>query len=298
MDEIQEDNRKIMEEIRRSTLEIGLNIKEDETLQSADMLIYGKVIIYRGNITCLEEKRYSRITCTTNDQLPGLGNIMSTVATNCLTVAHYSKSPLNAIVNYNWLGNFAISLLALHNNPAFRCSSEKMTEDKNIMKDKSCRIVLLYLDPTLGRICGISLTRFHIRMYPDPLTESLTFWKAVYEGTYDFDIKKLCTTFGNPRLCKYNSNHFNKLLEDPNSINVPKGLSAQNLLKGEIKMALQRRPDLVKHEIIKDALSFSGAQEGSFVRSLSGIKPCFPRFLSEFRAATYFGLTDSIIGLF
>lgn len=94
IEEIQEDNRKIMEEIRRSTLEIGLKIKEDETLQSADMLIYGKVIIYRGNITCLEEKRYSRITCTTNDQLSGLGNIMSTVATNCLTVAHYSKSPL------------------------------------------------------------------------------------------------------------------------------------------------------------------------------------------------------------
>lgn len=56
IEEIQDDNRKIMEEIRASTLEIGLLIKEDETLQSADMLIYGKVIIYRGNITCLEEK--------------------------------------------------------------------------------------------------------------------------------------------------------------------------------------------------------------------------------------------------
>lgn len=69
IEEIQQDNERIMEEIRRSTLDIGLKIKEDETLQSTDMLIYGKVIIYRGNITCLEEKRYSRITCTTNDQL-------------------------------------------------------------------------------------------------------------------------------------------------------------------------------------------------------------------------------------
>lgn len=56
--EVQDDNEKIMDAIRRSTLAIGLKIKEDETLQSADMLIYGKVIIYRGNITCLEEKRY------------------------------------------------------------------------------------------------------------------------------------------------------------------------------------------------------------------------------------------------
>lgn len=54
IEEIQQDNERIMEEIRRSTLDIGLKIKEDETLQSTDMLIYGKVIIYRGNITCLE----------------------------------------------------------------------------------------------------------------------------------------------------------------------------------------------------------------------------------------------------
>lgn len=204
----------------------------------------------------MKKKRYSRITCTTNDQLPGLGNIISTVATNCLTVAHYSKSPLNAIMNYNWLGNFAISLLALH-NPALRCSPGKVTKKKDLMKDEFCRVGLLYLDPILGGICGTSLTRFHIRMYPDPLTESLTFWKAVSEGTYDYQLKKLCASFGNPRLCNYNPDHFAKLLEDPNSINVPKGLSAQNLIKGEIKSALQKRPDLVKHEIIKDALSFS-----------------------------------------
>lgn len=168
------------------------------------MLIYGKVIIYRGNITRLEEKRYSRITCTTNDQLPRLGNIMSTVATNCSTVAHYSKSALNAIMSCNWLGNFAISLLALH-NPALRCSSEKVVDNKNMMKDRSCQIGLLNLDPTLGGICGTSLTRFHIRMFPDPLTESLTSWKAVYEGTYDYEIKKLCKAFGNPKLYQYNS---------------------------------------------------------------------------------------------
>lgn len=191
-----------MDAIRESTLAIGLKIKEDETLQSADMLIYGKVIIYRGNITCLEDQRYSRITCTTNDQLPGLGNIMSTVATNCLTVAHYSKSPTNAIVNYNWLGNFVVSLLALH-NPALRCAPEKVVKNKGMMNDFKCRIELLYLDPSLGGICGTSLTRFHIRMFPDPLTESLAFWKKVYNGTNNHVLKKLCGAFGNPRLCRY-----------------------------------------------------------------------------------------------
>lgn len=98
---IMKNNEVIINRIRDATASIGLRINEDETLQAADMLIYGKNIMYRGNFTCLEEKRFSRITCTTNDQLPSLSNILSTVSTNCLTVSHYSKSPKNAMVHYN-----------------------------------------------------------------------------------------------------------------------------------------------------------------------------------------------------
>lgn len=67
------NNEVIVDSIRRATQRIELRINEDETLQAADMLVYGKSIVYRGNFTCLEEKRYSRITCTTNDQLPCFG---------------------------------------------------------------------------------------------------------------------------------------------------------------------------------------------------------------------------------
>lgn len=261
------------------------------------MLIYGKVIVFRGNITCLEEKRYSRVTCTTNDQLPSFGNIMSTVATNSLTVAHYSKSPKNAIVTYNWLANFAISLLALH-NPALRCAPSKITKDPKMMDDYLCRIGLIYLDPSLGGISGTCLTRFHNRMFPDPITESLVFWKMVYEGTNHAQISRLCLSFGNPRQCTYKGSQLAKLLEDPASLNLPKGLSAQNLIKGEIKSALQRNPRSIKYEIIRDAVSYSATQEAPFLRFLASIKPCFPRFLSELRASSYFGLADSIVGLF
>lgn len=137
--DIQQNNKSIMKEIRILTVAIGLMINEDETLQSADMLIYGKVIMYRGNIICLEEKIYSRITCTTNDQLP---NTVSTVATNCLTVVHYSKSPLNVIVS--WLGNFAISLLTLH-NPALRCTPSKIVKDPKMMEDRLIQIEVSYI---------------------------------------------------------------------------------------------------------------------------------------------------------
>lgn len=94
---------------------LGLIINKDETLQSADFLIYGKVPIFRGNIKGIESKRWARVTCVANDQMPTLANTLSTINSNALTVAHFSTSFLNAIIHYNFLGNFARNLLELHN---------------------------------------------------------------------------------------------------------------------------------------------------------------------------------------
>lgn len=295
--QVVQNNNVIMSAIRSSTLRIGLLINEDETLQATDMLIYGKVIIYRGNITSLDEKRYSRITCTTNDQLPSLGNILATVATNCLTVSHFSKSPLNPIVNYNWLGNFVLSILELH-NPALRCRPVDLVSDYKIYTSKDFRIAALYLDPSIGGISGMSLTRFHLRMFPDPVAESLSFWKIISKTTKDTSICNLALSMGNPQVMVYQRKHFAKLIEDPSSLNLPKGLSAQNLIKGEIKQTLYNDPSVIKHEIIREAVRYAKASEDKFLTFLESITPCFPRFISEFRSASYFGMTDGVMGLF
>ncbi|XP_030758027.1 uncharacterized protein LOC115883759 [Sitophilus oryzae] len=114
------NNNDIMRHIFEGTKKLGLIINKDEALQTTDFLIYGKIPIYRGNIKGLETKRWSRVTCVTNDQLPTLANTLSTISTtNALTIAHFSTSPSNAIVHYNFLGNFGRNLLNLH-NPALR----------------------------------------------------------------------------------------------------------------------------------------------------------------------------------
>lgn len=292
------NNEVIMARIRDKTFSIGLSINEDETLQSADMLIYGKNIVYRGNMTCLEEKRYSRITCTTNDQLPSLGNILSTVSTNCLTVAHYSKSPLNAIDSYNWLGNFACTILTLH-NPALRSSpADAIGHIYHKANKRLFRILVLYLDPSLGGISGIALTRFHIRMFPDPITESLSFWKIVHDTSEDPDVKKIARQVGTPHLLSYTAEHFNKLLEDPTSLNLPRGMSSLNLIKEEIRKLMILHREDIKNEIVHQSLNYIHSYEEAFTEYLATISPCFPRFLSEFKSATFHGLTESIIGLF
>lgn len=58
-----QNNEVIMYRIRTGTKKIGPLINGDETLQSSDMLIYSKNILFRGNMTCLEEKKLSRVMC-------------------------------------------------------------------------------------------------------------------------------------------------------------------------------------------------------------------------------------------
>jgi Mononegavirales RNA dependent RNA polymerase len=93
------NNSMIMESIENGTTKIGLIINRDEMITSADYLNYGKVPIFRGNIQCLESKRWSRMTCVTNDQLPSLSNILSTIGTNALTVSHFSTSTVSLAVS-------------------------------------------------------------------------------------------------------------------------------------------------------------------------------------------------------
>ena len=53
------NNQRIMDRIYEGARKIGLTINKDETIQSADLLIYGKVPIYRGNMMPLEINFYN-----------------------------------------------------------------------------------------------------------------------------------------------------------------------------------------------------------------------------------------------
>lgn len=198
------------------------------------MLIYSKNILFRGNMTCLEEKKLSRVMCVTNDQLPTMANTMSTVSTNCLTMAHFSPDPLNAIVSYNWLGNLVRNIVDRHNT-ALRSGIGLILKDKLKLNADSIqyKIAALYLDPSFGGVCGMALTRFQIKMFPDPNTESLSFWKIIYRyrSTESPILRNLASRIGNPKINKNRDDHFDKLLEDPKSLNLFRGLSAMNLVK-------------------------------------------------------------------
>ncbi|AMK09277.1 RNA-dependent RNA polymerase [Pararge aegeria rhabdovirus] len=292
------NNQRIMGNIIKGTERLGLIINQSETIRSADYLNYGKVPIFRGKIMGLESKRWSRVTCVSNDQLPSIGNIMSTVSSNALSVGYFSESPINAISHYNFIGNLTLEVLSIH-NPATKCALEKKLAPREVKYYLSLhyRILLLYLDPSLGGICGVSLTRFLIRSFPDPLTEGLSFWKGIYPHL-NRGLQGLIYKIGNPQLCPYSRTHFPKLLENPLALNLKHGVNPVQVIKDEIKKSLIRGCDKIQNHIVRHAVIHSRDEEQPLYAFLESITPRFPRFLSEYKASTYLGMTEGLVGLF
>nr|WNV51541.1 RNA-dependent RNA polymerase [Infectious hemorrhagic syndrome virus] len=292
---IAENNGVIMDAIERGTNKLGLIINNDETIQSADFLTYGKIPIFRGNIRCLEGKRWSRVTCVTNDQLPNLSNVLSSVSTNALTVSHFDISPLNAMRQYCFFGCFALKLVSMH-NPALRGSHESRL-GFDISTDSTIAATL-FLDPSLGGASGMSLTRFLMRMFPDPVTEGLAFWKVVYNNTDVSWVKRLCAKAGHPKLAKGEMNNIGKLIENPSALNLKKETSAISIIKNEVKRFLYDKCIDFGNKVISAAIEETREEEPYLDNFLASIYPLFPRFLAEFKAASFLGITDSLVSLF
>lgn len=294
LDGLVRNNQVVMDSIEAGTKKLGLTINQDETVQSADFLTYGKIPIFRGNLMGLETKRYSRVACITNDQVPTLGNIIGSVATNCLTVAHSDTDSKEPIRQYVWFGSMVRNLIEFH-NPSLR---RPMKEVTNLRNQAGYFASVLFLDPSLGGICGTSLSRFLIRGFPDPLTEGLAFWKVVHDQIENPELARTIRKFGSPKIQNFEVSHIDKLVESPTSLNIKRGLSPTSLIKEEIKKTFFERVDTIKNELVRDAVYYSKTEEGPMRIFLLGMKPVFPRLLAEFRAATFIGVTDSVVGLF
>ncbi|APF32078.1 RNA dependent RNA polymerase [Caligus rogercresseyi rhabdovirus] len=297
MQTLVENTRVIIRAIRSGAARLGLIIKEEETLQSFNLHIYGKVVSLNGCVLGLETKRTSRITSATNDQIPSLGSVMASATTNVLTVSHYDSSPVDPILMFNFFGNMTRRVVELH-SPALRAPMYGVSKTDPLLESREYKWASLFLDPTLGGISGCSLTRFLMRLFPDPLTESLSFWKKIHEGTSSSALREFAKVVGNPRLKHYVESDFPKLLENPSGLNLVHSISAQTILKEEVKRHMRENGSSFKNEIIRDATVYSTTNTDTLNLFLARVEPCFPRFASEFKSATYLGIADSLVGLY
>ncbi|AJR16768.1 RNA polymerase [Zahedan rhabdovirus] len=295
---IWENNQTIMDRIRKATGKLGLKINEDEVVTSAELLIYGKVPVYRGKVIPLETKRWSRVSTVTNDQIPNFANSIAGGTTAALSVSQHSEDPIEILYQHNFFGAFCGAMLSLFNpitgaDPIrYHCT--------DFDKRREFFVRLLYKDPSVGGVCGTNLLRFFLSRFPDPVTESLTWWRLMYDNTEDHVIRRIAVECGNPRLGTQTLEAQTRLLEDPTSLNIPSGLSSNTMIKNKVKEGLLdlARTERLENRLVKESLLYTDHYHEQFVSWLLSIRPVFPRFLSEFYTGTYFRIAEGIVSVF
>nr|QMP82217.1 RNA-dependent RNA polymerase [Lepidopteran rhabdo-related virus OKIAV3] len=290
-------NNNIIKNIELGIARMGMNLNKDETMQSADYLVYGKIPIFRGQIFGLEPKRWSRVNTVSNDQVPTLGNILSSASSNALAVSMYASSPISCIYHYNFVGHFVLFMTDLYN---VILEETKLNMITNMTYDQQSLhfTKILYLDPSLGGIGGTSLTRFIMRGFPDPITEGLSFWKFLYGNVTEAIQKSLCIRFGEPELTHPTTSNFSKLIENPQSLNLKKGFDGTSYIKKQVREALFKNRHQIKNNGFRSALTHNMSTNQQFLNYLSTIRPLFPRFLANLYESTWYGLVESFIRLF
>ncbi|YP_142354.1 L protein [Lyssavirus mokola] len=295
LENISKNAMSIYRAIEDGASKLGLIIKKEETMCSFDFLIYGKTPLFRGNILVPESKRWARVSCISNDQIVNLANIMSTVSTNALTVAQHSQSLVKPMRDFLLMSVQAIYHYLLF-SPIIKDRVYKVlnSKDDDFLLAMS-RII--YLDPSLGGVSGMSLGRFPIRQFSDPVSEGLTFWKEIWLSSSETWIHHLCQEAGNPDLGDRSLESFTRLLEDPTTLNIRGGASPTILLKEAIRKALYDEVDRVENSEFREAIILSKTHRDNFILFLKSIEPLFPRFLSELFSSSFLGIPESIIGL-
>lgn len=93
---------------------------------------------------------------------------------------------------------------------------------------------LLFLDKSIGGYTGISPTRFLIRQYPDPKTESFSFWRLLLDH-FSKSVKLIASKAWNPVVKKRRPGWIRELAENPAGLSIEGGSNIENIFKQEGK---------------------------------------------------------------
>ncbi|AZL49346.1 RNA-dependent RNA polymerase [Cuiaba virus] len=294
--EIFDNNEKIMKEVTICANKMGLRVKKEECMQSIGYLNYGKVLIIKGIIHPIISKRVARISSISNDQLPTMANILSTVGSSILSVSHFSIDMKSMFKLYVFFFALVRRIWELYDCIIGESISALIPVDTD--QRMKYLVKLMFLDPSLGGICGMSLSRFLIRGFPDPITEGLCFWKITYNNTKDKVLKAVCIEAGNPKLLAFRPAHFRKIIENPSALNLPGSMSPALMLKEKILEEMIKERHTYKNSIVRNSIDYYSQEHQNIITWLLNLTPLYPKFVSEFYSSTFLGIALSHIGMF
>lgn len=321
--------KRFMESLSIACGSVGLRTKPEETWMSAHLLYYGKIAIIDGTVQSLFLKRVCRALFLTNEVAPSLTNSLGSMNTALLSGAYQIHDPLLCYTLYLLLGSLCVGyymrydpligsglyqalqvlrrgdLIPYLSKPQLALFENTILLFDEITKLKTwnpsisliqSRLLLdiLIRDASLGGIGGAGFLRYMIRQFPDPVTESLTGAKILYNLVRSKYLKDILSDLGYPKLSK--TCNYEILIQDPTSLNLVGSIKCTNILRAHVKeLFVKHRTQVIANDSVREALAIEVNSKSTLLKFLMSIRPVFPRFLGELYSASPLALSESIV---
>ncbi|DBA36604.1 TPA_asm: L [Betula betacytorhabdovirus 2] len=310
---------KLIQDLERTFLQLGLPLKTLESWKSEDFFLYGKSPIFRCLPLSMSLKKICRAFPFSNDDTMTIDNVLGSIFTNAQSSAmsdidhhiSYSMSLVEAyqgmefLLNYHPLTGTSICQELLkerswnYNNPETRT---RMTyQNDNILDIIQFISGILILPKSLGGSNGITEFEFVMRGFPDNQTRDLTYLKLILDSK-DYDLTEyeeaLKTKEIIRRFVRFNfseGKNFELIVEDPCSINLINPISPLSLLRKKVKEILGTNMTMRNKEFMQLFQLTKEKNKNLLMKELASEDILFPRVLHDLYAATIYGYVDGIV---
>lgn len=281
-----------LENLKKITNGIGMDLKLQESWVSTKLLNYGKEIIVDGSYTSGAIKKISRAYQDVSEIFPSFPNRVSSM---------FTAAQSTSMKSFDTLSPYMIAIFDCLNmiskegkyGTTMEGRLNKLLKEEGIQLDEHLKLVCLLLPRECGGLPIIPYFNFHFRGHPDQMSTNLL-W-----------LKKLSPNIPQARriLDLIVSGYFNsptvdylQLIQDPYSINFKRPIQSSNRVKHALLNVMRER---TKNKAVIQMMEACNEETLSeFADYLSETDPLCPRVLNEILRLSPEGSMQSFLSIF
>nr|DAZ87913.1 TPA_asm: hypothetical protein [Microrhabdovirus] len=297
--------KQFLDDLVQYTKELGLIVKPSETWISNSFLLYGKQPIVRGCLKNMILKRAGRMYASSNAIVPTLAESLSCASTTALTITQFCPSIVFPYLLYYWFASRTVSKYMEYditlNTPLYnvitainrKCFPQTKWKPKVSREHEMLLLDLITRDTVVGGIGGMSLYKWFMRGFPDPLTLSLCSSMDSYKYTMPSHLSIIHLRQMHPKM---EEPKYAQLFDDPTSLPIVGQWSMQKMLKQFARRYLKSlSTHWVVNEDVKTVLDSTLSSRDAVANILIESYPCFPRFLSNLLSISAYGIMEAML---